>query len=123
MKYFLCALLFASLFTSCKKNSKIVDQAFADSLMSHYAYPAQVAQNAADMQFWKNRIDPKRPGQVSESKYASALVARFRLLGDIHDVKQADSVLKAVNKRYNYTLAGPFVAFLGAHHAADNAPG
>jgi len=120
MKYFPYALLFAISFTSCSRNSKIVNPAYADSLMVHYTYPPQVAQNAADMQFWKNRIDPKRPGQVSESKYASALVARFRLLGNIHDVKKADSILKAVNKRYKNTLAGPFVALTGTsmlqHH-------
>ena len=122
MKYFIYFFLLAAFFTSCKRNSNIVDKTFADSLMAHYSYPQQVAQNAADMQFWKNRLDPKRPGQVSESKYASALVARFRLLGDIHDVKKADSILKAVNKRYNNTLAGPFVALTGTamlqHHFA-----
>jgi len=120
MKYFLYAFLLTTIFTSCSRNSKIVDPAFADSLMNHYAYPPQIAQNAADMQFWKNRLDPKRPGQVSESKYASALVARFRFLGDIYDVKKADSIVNAVNKRYNNTLAGPFVALTGTsmlqHH-------
>jgi len=123
MKYSLYIFFFAVLFTSCKRNAKIVDQTFADSLVTHYTYPQQMAQNAADMQFWKNRIDPKRPGQVSESKYASALVTRFHFLGDIKDVKTAEAVLKGVNKTYNNSLAGPFVALTGSamlqHHFAQ----
>ncbi len=121
MKYFTCTLCLALFFVSCKNhNSNIVDKAYADSLINHYTPPRQVTDNEKDMQFWKNRIDPKLPRQVGESKYASTLVTRFRQLGDIHDVKQAESILKGVNKTYNNTLPGPFVALTGSamlqHH-------
>ncbi|MEO6979508.1 MAG: hypothetical protein ABI113_14055, partial [Mucilaginibacter sp.] len=111
MKYFTGAILLASLLVSCKnKKAKIVDKAYVDSLISHYTLPKAAEINDKDMQFWKSRISPKDPRQVNESKYASTLVSRFHFFGDIQDVKHADSIYKAVNKTYNNTLAGPFVA-------------
>jgi hypothetical protein len=124
MKYLVPALLLASFFVSCKhENSKIVENAYVDSLISHYTLPRQVLDNENDMQFWKNRIDPKLPRQVPESKYAGTLIARFHQFGDIHDVKEAEAILKGVNKTYNNTLPGPFVALTGSamlqHHFAQ----
>ncbi|HEY4323859.1 MAG TPA: hypothetical protein VGN20_07725 [Mucilaginibacter sp.] len=121
MKYFIAALCITSLFVSCKKNSsKIADRAFADSLMSHYMLPRQVADNEKDIQFWKNRIDPNQPRQVNESRYAGTLITRFHQFGDINDVKQAESILRGINKTYNNTLPGPFVALTSSamlqHH-------
>ena len=120
MKYLIWVLCPAILLASCKKNSKIVEDTYADSLINHYSLPVQVKQNVADMQFWKGRIDPKLPRQVPESKYAGTLITRFHQFGDIRDVKEAEAVLRGVNKTYNNTLPGPFVALAGAamlqHH-------
>jgi tetratricopeptide (TPR) repeat protein len=121
MKYLLTAVCVATLFTSCtNKKSKIVSEAYADSLINHYTLPEQVLDNEKDMEFWKNRIDPNQPRQVNESKYASTLITRFHQFGDINDVKQAESILKGVNKTYNNTLPGPFVALTSSailqHH-------
>jgi Tetratricopeptide repeat len=121
MKYFIASLFLAALFASCKNsNSTLVAKDYADSLMNNYTIPRQVTDNEKDMLFWKNRIDPKLPGQVSESRYASALITRFRQFGDINDVKEAESLLKGVNKTYNNTLASPFVALTSSamlqHH-------
>lgn len=111
MKYFFAALVIASLFVSCKsRNSKIVDNVYVDSLINHYTLPKIVKDNDADMQFWKNRINPKETRQVNESKYAATLISRFHFLGDIKDVKKADSIYHNVNKAYNNSLASPFVA-------------
>jgi hypothetical protein len=124
MRYFISAVLIASLFIACKnRNAKIVGQAYADSLINHYTLPKAVEINDKDMQFWKSRIDPKNPRQVNESKYASTLVSRFHFLGDINDVKRAESIYNAVNKTYNNTLAGPFVALTSTamlqHHFSE----
>ena len=120
MKYFTLALLATILFTSCNRNTKIVDQTYADSLISHYTIPAQVRDNEADMQFWKNRINPNLPGYVSEGKYASSLITRFHQFGDINDVKEAEAIYRKINKAYNNTLPGPFVALTSSamlqHH-------
>ncbi len=124
MKYFIGAVLVASFFASCKNhNAKIVENTYVDSLISHYTLPRQVYDNQKDMLFWKSRIDPKDPRQVNESKYASTLIARFHQFGDINDVKQAESILKSVNKTYNNTLPSPFVALTSSamlqHHFAQ----
>jgi len=111
MKYLIGALITATIFTGCKsKNSKIVANNYIDSLIGHFTLPKLVQDNETDMQFWKNRIDPKQTRQVNESKYASTLIARFHFLGDIRDVKKADSIYHSINKAYNNSLASPFVA-------------
>ncbi len=120
MKYFLYTYLAITIFTSCNKRSKVVDDGYVDSLFSHYTLPTQVKDNETDMQFWKNRIDPKQARQVNESKYASALIIRFHQFGDIGDVKEAESIYKRINKTYNNTSPGPFVALTSSamlqHH-------
>jgi len=111
MKYFIGVVLLGSFFASCKNQSeKIVDNVYADSLIKRYTVPRQATDNEKDMQFWKSRIDPKQPRQVNESKYASTLITRFHEFGDIHDVKEAESVLISVNKTYNNSLGSPFAA-------------
>ena len=127
MKYFIFLVLSSILFVSCKnKNAKIVDKDYADSLISHYKLPAIVTMNQKDMDFWESRIDPTDPRQVNESKYAATLVSRFHFFGDIQDIKRADSIYDTVNRTYNNTLAGPFVALTSTamlqHHfrAADS---
>jgi tetratricopeptide (TPR) repeat protein len=121
MKYFFTTLCLALLFTSCTKHKpQIVANAYVDSLIEHYTYPRQVKDNETDMQFWKNRIDPKQPRQVNESKYASTLITRFHQFGDINDVKQAEAIYRSVNKTYNGTLPSPFISLTSSamlqHH-------
>lgn len=111
MKYQIGVLFITSLFSSCNhRNQKIVDPGYINNLINNYTFPLQTKNNEKELLFWKNRIDPKRPGQVNESKYAAALITRFHEFGDIHDIKEAESVLKNINKTYNATLASPFVA-------------
>ena len=72
------------------------------------------------MQFWKKRINPALPGYVSEGKYASTLITRFHEFGDIHDVKEAESIYRKINKVYNNSLPGPFISLTSSamlqHH-------
>ena len=111
MKYLFTAVVLTCLFVSCKSgNTKIVDKVYVDNLINHYTLPKIVTDNNADMQFWKNRINPNEIRQVNESKYASTLIARFHFFGDIKDVKKADSIYHNINKAYNNSLASPFVA-------------
>lgn len=124
MKYLVAAFCLVTVLASCNKTrSKIVENSYADSLINHYALPRQAVLNEQNLQFWKNRINPNLPGQVSESRYSAALITRFHEFGDIHDVKEADAVLRKINKTYNNSLASPFVALTGhamlQHHFAQ----
>ena len=105
-------IVFALLtFTSCKpKESILVSTKFIDSLITNYEVPAAIKENETEMQFWKKRINNDGFDIVNESKYASTLVGRFHLLGDIKDVKQADSIQLMLAKNFNNKVAGPYLA-------------
>src|ERR1700712_666620 len=108
VKSIIACVLIAILFTSCKNDKKmIVDKKFTDSLLNNYTLPASVKANATDLLFWKNRIDPKSVGLVDESRYASMLIGRFHLFGDVHDIKMADSIMQKVNAAFNEKEASP----------------
>ena len=100
-------------FASCKNEKKtIVSAAFIDSLISHYS--DSVIQNSVetDLQFWKARINPANPGLVNELKYASSLVQRFHLTGNIKDVLIADSILYTADRAFNHKETAPNMALV-----------
>lgn len=100
-------------FASCKNEKKIiVSAAFIDSLISHYS--DSVIQNSVetDLQFWKARINPANPGLVNELKYASSLVQRFHLTGNINDVLIADSILYTADRAFNHKETAPNMALV-----------
>ena len=114
MKKIFAFTLFIYFFSSCNRHDKIIVQNnFIDSLIANYSKPATIALNEADILFWKKRIDPEKPGMVSESRYAGQLANRFRLSGDIHDLKSSDSVLLKVDSVYNHKEASVYTAMVG----------
>jgi len=97
---------FACLLMACEhKEEQIVSRTYIDSLISHYQDPVFAGLNDSSMQFWKNRIDPKLPGLVSETKYAGSLSFRFHLFGDIQDIKKADSTIRRLDMNFNHKEA------------------
>ena len=106
MKPFIIAIFSLCLLTNCShEKSQIVNNSFIDSLITHYNDTLVVQANDSAMAFWKSRINPKLPGIVSESKYAGALSERFRLFGDIADIKMADSVMQKEDLDFNHKEA------------------
>ena len=93
--------------TSCHNKKIITDTAFCDSLIQHYQAPATIKDNAAEIEFWGKRISPNTVGYINELQYAGALAGRFHLLGDIRDIKSADSILFSVDSAYNHKEAAP----------------
>ena len=115
MKAFQFLFLIIPVLTSCNDDKKIiVDEVFADSLITHYTEPAAIRLNREEAEFWRKRIDPNNPGFVNETKYAGAMAGRFLLSGDIDDLKISDSVLQKTDEIYNHKEAGP-VASLASH--------
>lgn len=83
---------------SCNRgNETIVSSTYIDSLLSHYTPSAAMKANEMDIAFWEKRMDSMPDNYVNGLKYASALAARFRLYGNIHDLKKADSLVKESN--------------------------
>jgi len=111
LKQTITCFIVLSAFLSCSDDKKpIVSSAFADSLITHYTEPPIIKQTNDDIEFWKKRIDPNNSGFTNESKYASTLVRRFHLSGDIHDLIISDSVLRRVDTVFNHKEAGPNLA-------------
>ncbi|MGC4103647.1 tetratricopeptide repeat protein [Ferruginibacter sp.] len=106
-------LVITALFSCKQANKPIVSKVLVDSLITHYTTPQAVKDNAADMQFWKNRINPNSPDYSNALKYAATLISRFHLSGDIHDIKTADSVLLKTAADFNGKEAGPYLSLVG----------
>src|SRR6478672_7207339 len=103
---FYTGISFICLLMACNhKEGQIVSRIYIDSLISHYQEPAFARSNDSSMQFWRDRIDPKLPGLVSETKYAGTLSLRFHLFGDIQDIKKADSIVRRVDTNFNHKEA------------------
>jgi hypothetical protein len=99
MKSILLAFLLFVLAGSCRHSSKIiVDQGFADSLVSHYHLSVAMQTADSNLAFWERRMEALPDDYVNGPEYASALSARFRLYGDIKDLVKADSLLKRSNQ-------------------------
>jgi hypothetical protein len=105
------AVLF--LFSSCKNEKKqIVSPVFIDSIIFNYGEPAIYNSVNTDLEFWKNRINPKSPGLVNELKYASTLIQRFYLSGNINDVSTADSILHIADNAFAHKESSPKMALV-----------
>lgn len=101
------------LFASCKNQNKaIVSVAFTDSLLNNYSDSAVKNALETDLKFWKDRIIPQSTGLVNELKYASCLVQRFHLTGDIQDLVTADSILLLADKAFNHKETAPNMALV-----------
>lgn len=97
----------ALLFAACKNESRpIVSGVFIDSLIRNYSDTSAINSIETDLQFWMSKIDPLNPGQVSELQYASMLLKRFHLKGDIEDLRISDSMLAAVDRTYAHKETG-----------------
>ncbi len=108
-KNIIISLVFASLIACHAKHEHIVSSVLVDSLLKEYATAQSFKTNAAEIDFWKKRITPNSPDYTNASRYASALIARFHLQGNIKDVHTADSVLQKVITDYNGKEAGPYL--------------
>src|SRR5207344_941221 len=102
IRYITFTLLFAG-FAGCSRNKKpVVSKDFVDSLITHYKEPAFSRANDSALIFWKNRMNPKLPGIVSEMKYAAALSLRFHLYGDLRDIERADSIVRKLDSVFKH---------------------
>jgi hypothetical protein len=113
LKHISIYLLLVIFISSCQSKTPIVKTAFVDSIINH-TLPSSANAKEDEVNFWKNRLDTIHPGITNESRYASALAARFAVKGDIHDILTADSTLYRVNQRFNNKEASPF-KMLSAH--------
>ncbi|HXB08455.1 MAG TPA: hypothetical protein VNW04_15095 [Puia sp.] len=120
MKKLLPVLLLALWLGSCQHEEKIlVNPLSVDSLITHYAAPLMAAQNEVELQFWKSRINPARPGYLNESRYAACLNMAFRLSGEIDSLQKADSILLALDRNFNHREASADLALV-AHCISEH---
>lgn len=113
MKHLITGIAIVLLFASCKTESNpIVSAEFIDSLINNYSDSSLKNSIETDIQFWKDRINPTNAGYVNELRYASGLVRRFYLTGDINDVITADSILYVADRAFNHKQPAPNMALV-----------
>jgi hypothetical protein len=89
------ALVF-SFFACSRTHQPVVARSYIDSLLSHYSQPAILRSNEVEIEFWRNRIKSGDPGGTLTEKYAQARLMRFHLLGDVRDLREADSLYQGL---------------------------
>ena len=103
-------VLSSLLFIQCKNVDKpIVSETYIDSLLTNYGTPTAITFNQKELKFWKSRVQKNGFDIVNEPRYASNLVGRFNLLGDLKDVKTADSILINLEKNFKNKEAGIYL--------------
>jgi len=113
LKQLIFGIAIIYLLGACNNEKRqIVRNDLMDSLISSYAESGLAKSNDSVLQFWKNRINPRLPGLVSESKYAATLSMRYRLFGNIADLKRADSVIRKVDFNYNHREAHTYLTLV-----------
>jgi hypothetical protein len=99
MKKIYVAVMSWVLVSACSHEEKaIVNPVFIDSLITHYSPSFLSRVSDSNLLFWKTRMDDLPDNFVNGPEYASALASRFHLYGDIHDLLEADSLMKKSNE-------------------------
>jgi hypothetical protein len=114
MKLICISLICGIFLISCHTEQvRIVNKQYVDSLLRHYNVLSLARTNGIEMQFWKSKIDPAKPGWVNEGNYANALLTRFHLFGDIRDLSRADSLIRRVNEQFGKEEKGLTLTLAG----------
>lgn len=112
VKILLSAATALCILAGCNNNNKAIVQAgYIDSIINNYDTPAAVKTNTSEIIFWKSRISPFGD-YTNTMRYAAALVNRFHLLGDIADVKKADSLLVKLAADFKGKEARPYFSLV-----------
>jgi hypothetical protein len=102
------AILFVLfLIIGCGERQPLISSHFVDMVSSRNFIDSIRISNQNDLAFWKKRMQGTKWDPINGTRYAAALVGRFRLYGDITDLIKADSIYTNIDSIYNHTLTGP----------------
>ena len=101
-KIFLAACILSGMVSCTHDKKPVISEYFVDSLIKNYKEPEIARSNDSSMQFWEDRMNPKLPGFVSETKYAGTLSTRFHLFGNIQDIRKAELVIRKIDSDFNH---------------------
>jgi hypothetical protein len=94
---------------SCQsKNTAIINTKFIDSLLANNTLSAKQKAVSQDLDFWKKRLETNPESYINSQQYASMLLAKFQLYGNIEDLKNAEKLILMVNKNQKETESGLF---------------
>lgn len=118
---FICssALSLCLLCASCSNRAPVIGQQFVDSLYHYYIPDSLLASNERELFFWHDRIRPGSADNISEAKYASGLINKFSLTGNIDYLNAADSVFKKIDTAFGHSLSAPLMSLVSLsimHH-------
>lgn len=99
MRFFLLPLLVIPFLAACHSpRTNIISQAYTDSLIHHYTASEQSRNADSNLLFWQRKMTSLPDNYVNGPEYAAALITRFKLTGQLQDLRSADSLFHESNK-------------------------
>lgn len=101
-KTFLFTTLIALFFISCSKNKSIAHPAEYNAFLNDTYHEKEITKNNYEINFWENKLREDTGSFVNMLELAFNCLQRFKLHGEVEDVKLADSLFWRSNAKMNY---------------------
>jgi tetratricopeptide (TPR) repeat protein len=101
-KILLFGILLSVVFTSCSKKKNIADPADYNTFLTDKFHEKEIAKNDYEINFWKNKLRQDTGSFVDMLELGFNYLHRFKLHGEVEDVKYADSLFMRSNTKLNY---------------------
>jgi len=94
------SIVWAMLCSGCSRPGTVVNRPFVDSLLDQFALPSLVRTNAAEIQFWEKKREADPGDSGAWENLSNRLLMRYRLLGDIGALGEADRLLSTYSSGF-----------------------
>jgi tetratricopeptide (TPR) repeat protein len=101
-KILLLTTLIALIFISCSKNKHIADPTDYNAFLTNTYHEREITKNDYEIHFWSNKLKQDTGSFVNMLELGFNYLHRFKLHGEVEDVKFADSLFERSNMKLNY---------------------
>jgi tetratricopeptide (TPR) repeat protein len=101
-KTFLLTILITVIFISCSRNKHIADPADYNAFITDTYHEKEIAKNKYEINFWNNKLSQDTGSFVNMLELGFNYLHRFKLHGEVEDVKLADSLFLRSNAKLSY---------------------
>jgi tetratricopeptide (TPR) repeat protein len=101
-KILLFGTLISVVFISCSKNKSIADPTDYNAFLTDTYHEREIKKNDSEINFWNNKLLQDTGSFVNMLELGFNYLHRFKLHGEVEDVKFADSLFQRTNTKLNY---------------------